>query len=204
MTAIRKGTLYILSAPSGAGKSSLATALVDSSSDTVVSVSYTTRKARPGEKEGVHYYFIHEDDFTAKIASGDFLEYARVFDHYYGTSRSTVETLLSEGKNVILDIDWQGARAIREQIKDSVSIFILPPSRSELENRLKGRSQDSEETISRRMRDAISEMSHYNEFDHVVVNDNFDQALDDLRAIISQRPQEIRPLGTDIDELLRE
>jgi len=204
MTEFHKGTLFILSAPSGAGKSSLATALVDSSSNVVVSVSHTTRKARPGEKEGVHYHFINKHDFMAKIASGDFLEHAKVFDHYYGTSRSTVETQLNEGKNVILDIDWQGARAIRKQIKDCVSIFILPPSRTELENRLTNRNQDSEETISRRMREAISEMSHYHEFDHVVVNDDFDEALDDLRAIISRRPQEMRPLRADIDQLLRE
>jgi guanylate kinase len=201
---MNKGTLYIFSAPSGAGKSSLAMALVDSSSTVVVSVSHTTRKARPGEKDGVHYHFIDQDDFEAKIAAGDFLEHARVFDHYYGTSRSAVEKQLNEGKNVILDIDWQGARAIRKQIKNSVSIFILPPSRAELENRLKGRGQDSEETISRRMRDAVSEMSHYSEFDYVVVNDDFDAALDDLRAIIAGRPEKARPMNANIDELLRE
>lgn len=204
MSKPNKSTLYIFSAPSGAGKSSLATALVDSSSDIVVSVSHTTRKARPGEKEGVHYHFISEDDFKAKIDAGDFLEHAKVFDHYYGTSLSAVESRLNEGKNVILDIDWQGARAIRKQIKNSVSIFILPPSRIELEKRLKGRDQDSEETINRRMRDAISEMSHYSEFDYVVVNDDFEAALDDLRAIITGRPENARQINADIDELLRE
>lgn len=201
---MNEGTLYIFSAPSGAGKSSLATALVDSSSDIVVSVSHTTRKARPGEQEGVHYHFVDKDDFEAKIATGDFLEHAQVFDNYYGTSRSAVEARLNEGKNVILDIDWQGARAIRKQIKNSVSIFILPPSRIELEKRLKVRGQDSEETISRRMHDAISEMNHYSEFDHVVVNDDFEAALDDLRAIIAGSPGKTRPMNVDIDDLLRE
>lgn len=201
---MNEGTLYIFSAPSGAGKSSLATALVDSSSDIVVSVSHTTRKARPGEQEGVHYHFVDKDDFEAKIATGDFLEHAQVFDNYYGTSRSAVEARLNEGKNVILDIDWQGARAIRKQIKNSVSIFILPPSRIELEKRLKVRGQDSEETISRRMHDAISEMNHYSEFDHVVVNDDFEAALDDLRVIIAGSPGKTRPMNVDIDDLLRE
>ena len=198
------GTLYIFSAPSGAGKSSLAKALVDSSSDIVVSVSHTTRKPRPGEEDGVHYHFIDKVDFEARIAGGDFLEHANVFDNFYGTSRSAVETLLNKGINVILDIDWQGARAIREQIKNSVSIFILPPTRAELENRLRGRGQDSDETIARRMHDAVSEMSHYDEFDFVVVNDDFDAAQDDLRAIVSGRPEKIRPMNADIDDLLRE
>ncbi len=204
MTESHKGTLYIFSAPSGAGKSSLAAALVDSSSDIVVSVSYTTRKPRPGEEDGVHYHFINKADFEARLVGGDFLERAQVFDHFYGTSRNAVETLLNKGINVILDIDWQGARAIREQVKNSVSIFILPPTRAELENRLRSRGQDSDETITRRMRDAVSEMSHYDEFNFVVVNDNFDAALDDLRAIVSSRPDKVRPMNADIDDLLRE
>lgn len=198
------GTLYIFSAPSGTGKSSLAKALADSSSDIVVSVSHTTRDPRPGEQDGVHYHFIDKAGFEAKVADGDFLEHAQVFGNFYGTSRSAVESRLASGKNVILDIDWQGARAIRLQMENSVSIFILPPTRQELENRLRDRGQDPEETIVRRMRDAVAEMGHYNEFDHVVVNDDFNAALDDLRAIISGRPENLRPMNADIDDLLSE
>ncbi|MEE8387512.1 MAG: guanylate kinase [Acidiferrobacterales bacterium] len=204
MTEAHQGTLYIFSAPSGAGKSSLAKALVESGNDTVLSVSHTTREPRPGEENGVHYHFIDKVGFEAKIAAGDFIEYAKVFDNFYGTSRGAVETPLNKGINVILDIDWQGARAIREQIKNSVSIFILPPTRAELENRLRGRGQDSDENIARRMRDAVSEMSHYDEFDFVVVNDDFAAAQDDLRAIVSGRPEQVRPMNADIDDLLRE
>jgi len=198
------GTLYIFSAPSGAGKSSLAKALVDSSKDVVVSVSHTTRDPRPGEEDGAHYHFIDKATFETRVAAGDFLEHAQVFDHFYGTSRSAVESLLKEGKNVILDIDWQGARAIRAKMDNSISIFILPPTRQELENRLRGRGQDPEETIARRMHDAVAEMSHFDEFDHVVINDDFDAALDDLRAIISGRLENVRPMKADLDNLLRE
>lgn len=198
------GTLYIFSAPSGAGKSSLATALVASDTNTVVSVSHTTREPRPGEEDGVHYHFVDKVEFEARIADGDFLEYAQVFDHFYGTSRSAVETLLKVGRNVILDIDWQGARVVREQIKKSVSIFILPPTRLELENRLRGRGQDSDDTIARRMRNAVAEMRHYDEFDFVVVNDDFAAVLGDLRSITAGKPENIRPVNIDIGELLRE
>ncbi len=198
------GTLYIFSAPSGAGKSSLAKALVASDTNTVVSVSHTTREPRPGEEDGVHYHFVDKVEFEARIADGDFLEYAQVFGHFYGTSRSAVETLLKAGRNVILDIDWQGARVVREQIKKSVSTFILPPTRLELENRLRGRGQDSDDTIARRMHDAVAEMRHYDEFDFVVVNDDFAAALGDLRSITAGKPENIRPVGIDIGELLRE
>lgn len=198
------GTLYIFSAPSGAGKSSLATALVASDTNTVVSVSHTTREPRPGEEDGVHYHFVDKVEFEARIADGDFLEYAQVFDHFYGTSRSAVETLLKVGRNVILDIDWQGARVVREQIKKSVSIFILPPTRLELENRLRGRGQDSDDTIARRMHNAVAEMRHYDEFDFVVVNDDFAAVLGDLRSITAGKPENIRPVNIDIGELLRE
>lgn len=198
------GTLYIFSAPSGAGKSSLAKALVESDGDTVVSISHTTRGPRPGEINGEHYHFVSKSDFEARIAAGDFLEYAEVFDNFYGTSQTAVETQLATGHDVILDIDWQGARMVREKIDSSVSIFILPPTRIELENRLKGRDQDSEETIARRMRDAVSEMSHYHEFDFVVVNDDFDAALADLRSIMSGKPEEKRSVSADIDDLLQE
>jgi guanylate kinase len=199
-----KGTLYIFSAPSGAGKSSLANALVDSSPDVAVSVSHTTRAPRPGEEHGVHYFFVTPEQFGAMVDAGEFLEHAQVFDNFYGTSRAAIEALLEQGKNVILDIDWQGARAVKAQMPDARGIFILPPSREELEKRLRGRGQDSDETIARRMRDAVSEMSHYDEFDYVVVNDDFDAALADLRAILAGHPDQARPAELDMDQLLRE
>lgn len=201
---MKKGTLFIFSAPSGAGKSSLAKALVESSPDIAVSVSHTTRDARPGEEHGIDYFFVSTDEFRDMVEAGAFLEHAQVFDNFYGTSRKAVEDLLEQGKHVILDIDWQGARAIKAKMRDACGIFILPPSREELENRLRGRGQDSEEVIARRMRDAVSEMSHYNEFDYVVVNDDFDAALADLRAIVAGEPEAARPVNIDIDALFRE
>ena len=201
---MKKGTLFIFSAPSGAGKSSLARALVDSSPDVAVSVSHTTRAPRPGEEHGVHYFFVNREQFRTMVDAGEFLEHAQVFDNFYGTSRAAIEDMLEQGKNVILDIDWQGARAIKAQIPDARGVFILPPSREELENRLRGRGQDSDETIARRMRDAVSEMSHYTEFDYVVVNDDFDAALADLRAILAGHPDQARTPELDMDQLLRE
>lgn len=204
MTDQHKGTLFIFSAPSGAGKSSLAKALVESMPELGVSISHTTRAPRPGEADGLHYYFVTVDQFEAMIVAGEFLEYARVFDHYYGTTRAEIERLLDVGKHVILDIDWQGARAIKAQIASAQGVFILPPSRAALESRLKGRGQDSDEIISRRMRDAAAEMSHYPEFDHVIVNDDFDLALADLRAIITGQYEKVRPLGINPAALLAE
>jgi guanylate kinase len=201
---MKKGTLFIFSAPSGAGKSSLARALVDSSPDIAVSVSHTTRAPRPGEEHGVHYFFVTTEQFKSMADAGEFLEHAQVFDNFYGTSRVAIEDLLEQGKNVILDIDWQGARAIKAQMPDACAIFILPPSREELENRLRGRGQDSDEIIARRMRDAVSEMSHYQEFDYLVVNDDFDAALADLRAILAGHPEQARVPKLDMDQLLRE
>ena len=199
-----KGTLFIFSAPSGAGKSSLARALVDSSPDVAVSVSHTTRDPRPGEQNGVHYFFVSVDEFQRMVSAGEFLEHARVFDNYYGTSRASVEHLLQQGKHVILDIDWQGARSIKAQMPDAKGIFIMPPSRAELERRLRDRGQDSDEVIARRMRDAVAEMQHYDEFDYVVVNDDFDAALADIRAIMSGNPERRRPVKPDLDQLLGE
>ena len=201
---MKKGTLFIFSAPSGAGKSSLARALVDSSPDIAVSVSHTTRAPRPGEEHGVHYFFVTTEQFKSMADAGEFLEHAQVFDNFYGTSRVAIEDLLEQGKNVILDIDWQGARAIKAQMPDACAIFILPPSREELENRLRGRGQDSDEIIARRMRDAVSEMSHYQEFDYLVVNDDFDAALADLHAILAGHPEQARVPKLDMDQLLRE
>ncbi|BBA35176.1 guanylate kinase [Methylocaldum marinum] len=178
------GTLFIVSAPSGAGKTSLVTALRESLEGFTVSVSHTTRTQRPGEVHGRDYFFVDHAEFERMIAADGFLEHARVFDNYYGTARTTVETALSEGQDVLLEIDWQGARQIRSLMPDSISIFILPPSRRTLEERLKARGQDDPDTIARRMRDAISEMSHYSEYDYLVVNDDFDRAVAELRSIV--------------------
>lgn len=177
------GQLYIVSAPSGAGKSSLLNALRERLPEVVVSVSHTTRQPRPGEQDGVHYHFTTADSFRQQVAEGNFLEYAQVFDNYYGTSRLSVNALLETGRDVILEIDWQGAQQVRERAENVTSIFILPPSVAALRERLQGRGQDSEATIQRRMRDAHSEMSHYAEYDYVVINDDFTTALDDLASI---------------------
>lgn len=178
------GTLYIISAPSGAGKTSLLRELVRSTADVVVSVSHTTRPRREGEEDGVHYHFIDRDTFNSMAEKGEFLEHACVFDNYYGTSQRHVEQLMASGKDVILEIDWQGALQVRQQIEDNLSVFILPPSKKELRSRLADRGTDSEEIIDRRMRDAENEMSHYGEFDYLVVNDDFNIALDELRSIM--------------------
>ncbi len=183
MSIMGMGQLYVVSAPSGAGKSSLLTALRERLPQLAVSVSHTTRQPRSGEQDGVHYHFIDVETFREQVAAEQFLEYAQVFDNYYGTSRQTVDALLAAGKDVILEIDWQGAQQVRERADSVVSIFILPPSIDALSERLHGRGQDSEATIQRRMRDAQSEMSHYPEYDYVVINDDFATALDDLAAI---------------------
>lgn len=180
----RKGTLLIIAAPSGAGKTSLVRALVDSIPDLAVSISHTTRPPRPHEKHGVDYYFVSEEEFQALLEQGLFLEHATVFDHHYGTSRAWVEEQLAGGTDIILEIDWQGARQARSIINDAVRIFILPPSLAALEERLKGRGED-EGIIRRRMRDAVSEIEHYDEYDYLVVNHFFDKTLKQLAAIIT-------------------
>jgi guanylate kinase len=189
MTADTKnsGTLYIISAPSGAGKSSLLRALLESGrvTDVELSVSHTTRDSRPGEVDGQDYHFVDMDAFDAMVAAGDFLEHARVFDNCYGTSRAAVQARLAAGIDVILEIDWQGARRVRELLPEAVSIFILPPSRDALEERLTARGQDGPDVIARRMRDAVSEMSHFDEYDYLVINDDFQRALGDLVAIFT-------------------
>ncbi|MFA7096870.1 MAG: guanylate kinase [Gammaproteobacteria bacterium] len=201
------GALYIVAAPSGAGKTSLVKALVDSMPGIAVSVSHTTRPMRPGEQDGVHYHFVDVATFQAMVDQGDFLEHARVFDNYYGTSHSTLLERLRAGTDVILEIDWQGARQVRAKIPDSIGIFILPPSRAVLEQRLRARATDSEEVIARRMRDAVAEMSHYDEFDYLVVNDDFNTALEDLRAIFRahrlRRESQVARLGGRLRDLLR-
>jgi guanylate kinase len=183
---IGKGTLYIVSAPSGAGKSSLISAMLEKNPTYAmkVSVAHTTRATRPGEEDGVHYHFVEKSEFESLIEQGAFLEYAEVFGNYYGTSRLWIEETLDKGIDVFLDIDWQGARQIREQMPQAKSVFILPPSNSELERRLNVRGQDSDEVIAKRMSEAKSEMSHYSEYDYVIVNDDFDGALVDFKAIL--------------------
>ena len=181
------GNLYILSAPSGAGKSSLINALLADlpRNEVRLSISHTTRNPRPAEEDGVHYYFTTHAEFEALIEKDHFLEWAEVFGNYYGTSLPMIEKSLEQGVDVFLDIDWQGARQIRQKVSNVKTIFILPPSREELKNRLVGRGQDSEETIAKRMAEAESEISHYNEFDYVIVNDDFQQALAELKAILT-------------------
>lgn len=201
-----KGTLYVISAPSGAGKTSLVNALLESSEGIVVSVSHTTRAPRPGEENGVHYHFTDVESFQSMIAQGDFLEHAQVFDNFYGTSRQSVEQQLAAGLDVVLEIDWQGARLVREQLPDCIGVFVLPPSVTALQQRLQGRGQDSMEIIERRMRDARNESSHYNEYQYLVINDDFDQALAELHAIfIAQRlqqPLQAQRYAHMLDELL--
>ena len=179
-----QGSLFIIAAPSGGGKTSLVNALLKQDSRLVLSVSHTTRKARPGEIDGQQYHFVSEAEFEQMVDNGDFMEQARVFDHYYGTNRKSVAAQLGQGRDVILEIDWQGARQVRKVFPDCCSIFIIPPSLEDLRKRLTGRGQDSAEVIQRRMRDAQAEISHWAEFDYLVVNDDFDIALEDLQDII--------------------
>ena len=181
------GTLYIFSAPSGAGKTSLAKALLDSTRYIGVSVSHTTRAPRPGEVDGKDYHFIDREEFQELVNEGAFLESAQVFDNYYGTSQRWVESELEAGRDVILEIDWQGAQQVRRLMPDTVTVFIVPPSIQALEERLRGRGQDSDEIIARRMRDARNEVSHYGEYDYLIVNDNFENTVEELRAIIIAR-----------------
>jgi guanylate kinase len=183
MTAL--GTLYILSAPSGAGKTSLLKALRQKDTGLHVSVSHTTRLMRPGEEDGVDYHFIDQASFLAKVKQGAFLEHAEVFGNYYGTDEASVRRQLEAGEDTVLEIDWQGAQQVRKRFPDAVSIFILPPSPETLHERLSNRGQDSEEVIQGRMRKAVSEMSHYVEFDYLVFNDDFEQALNELLSILT-------------------
>ena len=181
------GSLFIVAAPSGAGKTSLVNALVAQQADIVLSTSHTTRAARAGEVGGKDYFFVTQQQFTAMQGEGDFLESATVFDHSYGTSSEAVFEQLKAGTDVILEIDWQGAEQVRRNYPESTSVFILPPSKSALEQRLRGRGQDDDSVIARRMQDAENEISHYIEFDYLIVNDDFDVALSELVSIISAR-----------------
>ncbi|WP_070885848.1 guanylate kinase [Pseudomonas sp. D2-3] len=203
---ITSGTLYIISAPSGAGKSSLVKALIDSEPLIRVSVSHTTRGMRPGEQDGVHYHFVDHAQFTAMLEQGEFLEHAQVFGNYYGTSQRALEKTLAEGIDLILEIDWQGAQQVRRLMPQAKSIFILPPTLEALRHRLTSRGQDSGEVIEQRMREAVSEMSHYVEYDYLVINDDFSHALSDLKAVfranqLLQTSQQQRHAGL-LSELL--
>ncbi len=198
------GQLYIISAPSGGGKTSLVNALIKNDSEIAVSISHTTRPSRPGEQDGVNYHFIDRSRFESMIETGEFLEYAQVFDHFYGTSKTAVQSQLAKGIDVILEIDWQGARQIRKKIPEATSIYILPPSYAELEQRLKNRGEDSEATIQRRMRDAVEEMSHYDEYDFLVVNDVFQSALADLQAIVHAHRLRLKRQRKKLAPLLRD
>ena len=202
------GTLYIVSAPSGAGKSSLINALLAEKRDWTVqvSVSHTTRAPRVGEKNGEHYHFVDVDTFKQLIAENAFFEWAEVFGNYYGTSRVTIEQALAQGIDIFLDIDWQGARQVREMMPQAKGIFILPPSRSELESRLNKRGQDSAEIIAKRMAEAQSEMSHYDEYDYLIINDNFEQASQEFSAIVkamrNKQEKQVAKYQATINELL--
>lgn len=192
--------LFVVAAPSGGGKTSLISALLDKDRRVRLSVSHTTRPPRPGEQDGVHYYFVDEATFLRLIGQDAFLEHAKVFDCYYGTGRKAVEQQLAAGFDVLLDIDWQGARQIRAAFPACRSIFIIPPSLEVLRQRLVNRGQDSKKVIDRRMRDARAEISHWDEFDFIIINDDFDEALADLQSVI----QRGKPRRTRTKELSRE
>lgn len=179
------GNLYVIAAPSGTGKTSLVKALKDSMNHLAVSISHTTRAMRPGEKDGINYFFINKETFQAMIERHEFLEHANVFEHCYGTSRRYVEDMISKGTDVILEIDWQGHQQIKKLFKDSISIFILPPSLNDLRDRLQKRNSDNSNVIEKRLADVREAVSHINEFDYLVMNDDFDLALRDLITIIS-------------------
>ncbi len=200
----KKGILYILSAPSGAGKTSLVKSLVSDLPFIRVSVSHTTRPMRPGEEDGVNYHFTARDRFQEMINQGDFFEFAEVFGNFYGTSQAWVQDTLAEGYDLILEIDWQGAQQIRRLMPEARSIFILPPSQAALRERLQNRGQDNSDVIENRMRQAVNEMSHYVEFDYLIINDDFNQALAELKAIFTANQLVLNKQQSKHTELLRE
>jgi guanylate kinase len=180
-----RGTLYIVAAPSGAGKSSIVNACLARDPGIALSISFTSRQPRPGERHAEHYHFIAADEFERMVAAGDFFEHALVHGDWKGTARQSVDPQLAAGKDVLLEIDWQGARQVRKKVPNAVSVFILPPSRQALEQRMRSRGQDSEDTIQRRLAAAREEMSHYGEFDYVIVNEDFETAVDEMCAIFT-------------------
>jgi len=204
---MNKGKLYIISAPSGAGKTSLVRQLVNDIEQLTVSVSHTTRLMRAGEIHGKDYFFATPDEFKKMIANHAFLEHAKVFDNFYGTAQQSVEYQLENGIDVILEIDWQGAQQVKKKLPNCLAIFILPPSIEVLQQRLEGRGQDTKNVIQRRMDDAVSEISHCHKFDYLVVNDDFDMALQELRSIIIchrlEKSRQLKNLKPLIEELVK-
>lgn len=201
---MKRGRLYVISAPSGAGKTSLVKALLQGEPNLRLSISHTTRTRRPTEIEGREYHFVSKPQFEQLVQQGEFLEHARVFDNNYGTSRGFVEAQLAEGHDVLLEIDWQGAQQVRRAMADCVSIFVLPPARQALAERLARRATDTAEVIRRRLNDATGDMSHYREFDYVVVNDRFDKAVAELKRIIAGAGDDLRSARPELQPLLAE
>ena len=202
--AAARGKLFVIAAPSGAGKTSLVRALIQREPSLGFSISCTTRRQRPNEVHGEDYFFVERSEFTRMVDAGEFLEFAQVFDNHYGTPRRPVDEALAAGRNLILEIDWQGAEQVRRVMPECVSIFILPPSRAELERRLRGRGTDSGAVIQRRLSDAVADMRHWSEFEYVVINDDFERAIDELQAIVHGRGEGSVAQRERIDPLVRE
>jgi guanylate kinase len=200
----RRGKLFVIAAPSGAGKTSLVKALLERMPELHVSVSHTTRNKRPTEQHGREYYFVSVPEFESLVEKNEFLEHARVFDNYYGTGCRPVEEQLAKGQDVVLEIDWQGARQVRKALPECKTIFILPPSRQALEERLRNRATDSNEVIERRLRDAVGDMTHSREFDYVVVNDDFEHAVSDLMRIVRGEGEDLLAGRATLQPLLSE
>lgn len=197
-----RGKLFVIAAPSGAGKTSLVRALMQRMPQLRFSISYTTRQRRETEQDGRDYFFVDRSEFDRMVAQSEFLEHAQVFDNCYGTARAQVESMLERGENVLLEIDWQGAQQVRRSMPECRTIFILPPSREALEQRLRGRRTDSDEVIARRLRDSIADMSHWNEFDYVVINDDFERATGDLESIAMGQGEHLSAHRSEIQTLL--
>jgi len=191
----QRGRLIVVAAPSGAGKTTLVRALLERLPDLEFSISHTTRKPRASERDGIDYFFVDDETFVRMVEAGEFLEHAEVFDHRYGTSKAEVEALRASGRTVLLEIDWQGARQVRRAAPDAETVFIVPPGVAELEIRLRGRGTDSEDVIERRLRDSVSDMRHWNEFDYVVVNDALQTAIDAMEAIVAGNGDDYRTIS---------